>query len=250
MCCYFVQIKSFFQILCYVIDLLLANIIFSKISMPEYEIQIENSFLNIIGKGDFVTQPGHPSALIGKITQKKLPLMSGNWKNWLKRFFTPDRFRLRLSSLEGKAWFAIPDKPFLSRLTPEGDAPISVLSANLLACPWQARTGAQVLRLLPGSTREAMCISTISSEWVIMATSSPLTQIKLEANETAACNRSAVIAWSGLTPRGFCKNLSLRDFILPRLPENLILNFTGPATIWLQTPQAHKQKARNRTNCQ
>jgi len=211
--------------------------------MPEIQYEIQDGKLILQGPCTLVTQPDIPAAFTGAVEQKNIPMLPGTAWNWFYRLFTPDRFRLRMTSFTGKAWLAKGDAPWLSIL--EVAEPVSIITSHLVACPLEARASSRLFRIVPGTTAGAICVTTISRQWVAVASESTISGIQVEKDETLSVNRNALVAWCGAEPSSFCPKLRLRDIFLPKLPGNLAILFKGPAQVWIQAPKPFSMKKKS-----
>lgn len=132
------------------------------------------------------------------------------------------------------AWFARSDAPFLTRLDALPDEPLAVVSEKLLVAPWKSRVGARSVKLVPLSFRRATLVTEFRFGWVVAATKSRVTRVRVDDAQTLTVRPEAVVAWVGKPPTGFCPKLSLLDILLPRGPRNLAFTFHGPCTVWFE----------------
>lgn len=189
------------------------------------EAVIENGFARV-GSGSWISGTMQPTAVKGSCVQKA-------FRGWL----VPDRARLRTLTVDGTIWCSEKTRPFLTHLTCA--APLAVVSDRILLAPAEARSGAALVRLIPFSFRNAICITNCESEWVIVATQSRLTRVPLEEDELLTVRPEAAVAWTTRRPTGFCPRISLRDIFIPKQQNrNLMLHFYGPGIVWLEGSNA------------
>ncbi len=186
---------------------------------------IENGFAKI-GAGTWLVGAAQPTAALGNCLPHSL-------KGWL----VPDRSRLHLIDVAGRACCAMAKQPFLTQIPCA--APLTALSAKVLVAPAAARKGARILRIIPFSFRNALCVTHFTAEWVVMATSSRVTRISLVDNELLTTRVESAVAWTTKNPTGFAPRIRLRDILLPRKRDrNLMLHFYGPGVVWLEGSDA------------
>jgi len=186
---------------------------------------IENGFAKI-GQGTWLVAASQPTAAIGNYQPRGL-----------KGFLVPDRAKLRLVEVADRAYCAQAKRPFLT-LIPCA-APLTVVSARVLVAPAEARQDAKVLRIIPFSFRNALCVTRFSSEWVVLASASRATRIVLQENELLTVRVESALAWTTKDPTGFMPRLSLWDIVIPRQRDkNLMLHFYGPGVVWLEGSDA------------
>ena len=171
-------------------------------------------------------------------------------KGWIVR----DRTALELVETPGRAFFADAARPFLTHIPCA--APISAVSSKVLLAPAAARTGAELLKVVPMSIRHSLCVThfgpagevvepsndpTIkrsndqtTQRFIILATASRTRRIAVEDGETLSVAPQAVAAWTGNRPTGFVRRLGVMDILLPRMPRGLMLHFHGPCIVWLE----------------
>ena len=103
----------------------------------------------------------------------------------------------------------------------------------------EAREKAQVLRVIPFSFRNALCVTHFASEWVVLATASRTTRISLKENELLTARVESAVAWTTAAPTGFLPRIGLWDVLAPRQrARNLMLHFYGPGVVWLEGSDA------------
>lgn len=188
---------------------------------------IENGMAKL-SAGTYLAGLGQPVACNGTFTEKAL-----------RGFIVPDRADVRvINSAATKLFFATAERPFLTRLEALPDKPLKLVSSKLLVAPFNSRTSAQTLKLVPMSFNKATPITEFTGGkdglWVIAATQSRTNKIVLEDGETMLVRPEALVAWIGKNPTGFCPKLSILDILLPRGPKNLAYTFHGPAIIWFE----------------
>lgn len=189
------------------------------------EPRIENGFAKV-SAGTWLVGASQPVATVGLCRPRAL-------KGW----FVPDRSRLHLAEVADRAFCSSARQPFLTQIPCA--APLTVLSAKVLVAPASARQGSRVLRIIPFSFRNALCVTHFTSEWVVLATSSRVTRIPLKENELLTARVESALAWTTKNPTGFAPRLRLRDLLIPRPRDrNLMLHFYGPGVVWLEGADA------------
>ncbi len=189
------------------------------------EATIENGFAKV-GKGVWLVGATQPTAVQGNCVQRSL-------KGWL----VPDRAWLHVVEVEDSAFCANAQKPFLTQIPCA--APLTVVSKKLLIAPKDTRKGSRVMRVIPFSFRNAICITEFDSEWVVMATQSRTARISLEDGEMLTSHIESAVAWTTKPPTGFCPRISVMDIILPRRRDkNMFLHFYGPGIVWMEGANA------------
>ncbi|MBR1836894.1 MAG: hypothetical protein IJ783_06360 [Kiritimatiellae bacterium] len=207
---------------------------------------IENGFAEV-GAGAWLASRGQPVASFGEAVRR-------HRKGWIVR----DRTALELVETPGRAFFADAARPFLTHIPCA--APISAVSSKVLLAPAAARTGAELLKVVPMSIRHSLCVThfaqplkveglnveslgnlqpstfqpSTTSHFVILATASRTRRIAVEDGETLSVAPQAVAAWTGNRPTGFVRRLGVMDILLPRMPRGLMLHFHGPCIVWLE----------------
>lgn len=186
---------------------------------------IENGFAKV-GGGTWLVGANQPAAALGTFTPK-------NFRGWL----VPDRSRVHLVENSGTLWCAEKERPFLTHIACA--APISVVSDRLLLAPAAARSASTLVRVIPFSVRNAICVTECTKEWIVLATRSRLVRIVLEEGELLTTRLECAVAWSTPKPTGFCPKLKLTDILLPKKRNNnLMLHFYGPGIVWLEGANA------------
>ena len=189
------------------------------------DVTIENGFAKV-GKGAWLVGALQPVAVHGESVTRSL-------KGWL----VPDRAKLHIVELEGSAFCAHAQRPFLTHIPCA--APLAAVSAKLLVAPLEARAGGRLVRVVPFSLRNAICVTQCSSEWVVMATQSRTTRIPLEEGEMLTTRIESAVAWTTKQPTGFCPKISIMDIIVPRKRDrNMMLHFYGPGIVWMEGANA------------
>ena len=183
---------------------------------------IENGMAKLPA-GEWLVGATQPAATKGRFTRRGQ-----------RGFIVPDRAAARVLKVEGDAWFASAERPFLTRLTALPDQVLSVASAKLLVAPLAIRKGARSLKPVPLSFNHALPVTEFLHGWVVIASAGRVTKVEVADGETLTVRPEALVAWIGKTPSGFCPKLSVVDMILPRGPKELAFNFHGPATVWLE----------------
>lgn len=196
--------------------------------------------VRIEGEAELVFRPRSVSAWSGTLVMGTLPWRQGGWRGWLRRFFAADRFVVRRGQLAGRLWLAAREAPVVTALpSPTGDERLQVLSNCLLCADGGCRESGFRLFTVPGSLREALAV-TVFRGWgrgvpVVVCTESPLNAAVVGEGEELHVKPSALVAWSGCgKPRAFCAKLRLRDMVIPRPPETLTLDFSGPGVVYFQ----------------
>ena len=106
---------------------------------------IENGFAEV-GAGAWLASRGQPVASFGEAVRRRR-------KGWIVR----DRAALELVETPGRALFADASRPFLTHIPCA--APISAASSKVLLAPAAARTGAELLKVVPMSVRHCLCVT-------------------------------------------------------------------------------------------
>lgn len=178
--------------------------------------------------GDWLTRQGQPvAALAQKVTTcgSRIP----------GRLFAPDRRVLRRFVSVNRSYFALANRPFLTRIELLADDPVSVLTDKLLLAPTIARQSSRMVRIIPMSFRGALMVTTfMKGDAIVTATKGRTTMVSVPQDEVFSVVPSGVIAWTGRAPVGCVPRLSIRDLFLPRLPGNLTLSFVGPCHVWFE----------------
>ena len=130
------------------------------------EATIENGFAKI-GDGLWLVGANQPTSYMGECKLRSL-------KGWI----VPDRYRLHLIEVKGTVNCSEAARPFLTQIPCA--APITALSDKVLIAPAEARSNSRVLRIIPFSFRNALCVTEFTSEWLITATQGRTTRISLE----------------------------------------------------------------------
>ncbi len=176
-----------------------------------------------------------PAASLGKAVLRSL-----------KGFVVPDRAWVRTATIEGTAWFASADAPFLTRIPALPDESLFVASSKVLVAPFASRVGARSLKLVPMSFRRATPVTAFRFGWVVTATRGRVTRVALEEGETLTVRPESLVAWIGKDPTGFCPKLSVLDIVLPRGPKSLAYSFHGPCVVWFEGSSASAAERRSR----
>lgn len=204
----------------------------------ENELDIIDGSIRLDGIYDFIFQPGGVMAYSGEIRTGLLPLREGTYWNWLGRVFEADRFMLRHGIMKGTLWLGFQNRPYVTTLPSAGDHVI-VRSEFLLFAELSQRIRGNRLRLVPGSMRKVLTLTELQADEKglspVVCTASPLNEARLEEGETLHVSPNSLVAWSGCPmPTAFCSHLRFRDLFVPRLPETLTLDFTGPGRVFFQ----------------
>ena len=121
-------------------------------------VKIEGGFAEV-GAGTWLMGRGQPAAFFGSAVRRRR-----------KGFFLRDRSVLDLVETTGVAKCADARRPFLTHIPCA--APISAASAKVLVAPAAARTGAEVVKMIPMSLKGSLCVTVFGENWVVMATAS------------------------------------------------------------------------------
>ena len=183
-------------------------------------VKIEGGFAEV-GAGAWLMGRGQPAAFFGSAVRRRR-----------KGFFLRDRSALDLVETTGAAKCADARRPFLTHIPCA--APISAASAKVLVAPAAARTGAEVVKMIPMSLKGSLCVTVFGEEWVVLATASRTARLQVADGDTLSVRPEAVVAWTGNRPTGYCPKLGLWDILLPRGPRNLLLHFHGPSVVWVE----------------
>ena len=183
-------------------------------------VKIEGGFAEV-GAGAWLMGRGQPAAFFGSAVRRRR-----------KGFFLRDRSALDLVETTGAAKCADARRPFLTHIPCA--APISAASAKVLVAPAAARTGAEVVKMIPMSLKGSLCVTVFGEEWVVLATASRTARLQVADGDTLSVRPESVVAWTGNRPTGFCPKLGLWDILLPRGPKNLLLHFHGPSVVWVE----------------
>ncbi len=186
--------------------------------------RIDSGFAEV-GAGTWLMGRGQPAAFFGTAVRRRR-------KGWFLR----DRRGLDLVETTATARCSDSKRPFLT-LIPCA-APISAVTDKILVAPASARTGAQLVKVVPMNVRSALCVTEFEKEWVVMSTSSRTARMSVEDGDTLSARPEAVVAWTGNRPTGFCPKIGLWDIILPRGPKDLFFHFHGPCIVWVEGSSA------------
>jgi len=186
---------------------------------------IENGFAKV-GKGVWLVGAAQPAAVLGNSVSRSL-------KGWL----VPDRAKLHIVDIDGTAFCANAQKPFLTEIPCA--APIVAVSSKLLVAPLTARKDGRLMRIIPFSFRNAICVTECTSEWIIMATQSRTTRVSLAENEMLTVHVESAVAWTTKQPTGYCPRIGIMDILIPRRGDrNMMLHFYGPGIVWMEGANA------------
>ena len=183
-------------------------------------VTIEGGFAEV-GGGSWLMGRGQPAAFRGTAVRRRR-------KGWCVR----DRARLDLVETSGAAKCADSSRPFLTHI-PCAE-PIFAVSEKVLLAPAAARRDAQLVKVIPMSSRRSLCMTEFGEEWVVTATAGRTARVQVAEGETLSVRPEAVVAWTGKRPTGFCPKLGLLDVLLPRGPRDLLLTFYGPCLVWIE----------------
>ncbi len=186
----------------------------------EGAVKIEGGFAEV-GAGAWLMGRGQPAAFLGSAVRRRR-----------KGFFLRDRSALDLVEATAAAKCADARRPFLTHIPCA--AKISAVSSKVLVAPAAAWAGAETVKIVPMSMRNALCVTMFDGEWVVMATASRTARFPVEDGDTLSARPDSVVAWTGNRPTGFCPKLGLLDVILPRGARDLLLHFHGPTVVWVE----------------
>ena len=189
-------------------------------------VKIESGFAEVEA-GLWLMGCGQPAAFFGNAVRRRR-------KGWCVR----DRSRLELVETTAAAKCADSSRPFLTHIPCA--APVFAVSGKVLVAPASARKDAHLVKAIPMSARNALCVTEFGEEWTVMATASRTERIAIGEGETISARPEAVVAWTGKMPTGFCQKLSIWDVLLPRGARNLLFTFYGPGIVWIEGSQNHQ----------
>lgn len=195
---------------------------------------ISNGFAEV-GAGTWLAGRGQPAASLGNVVRRRR-------KGW----FVCDRPSLDLVETADRAWFADAAHPFLTHIPCA--ARIFAVSGKVLVAPASARTGAELVKIVPMSFRGAICATAFEKEWIVTATASRTIRIPVEDGGTLSVRPESAVAWTGNHPTGFVQRLGIWDVILPRAPRTLMLHFHGPCLVWVEGANGQAARQSNRQN--
>ena len=174
-----------------------------------------------VDAGTWLACRGQPAAFLGDAVRRRR-----------KGFFLRDRASLDLVTTTGHAWCADASRPFLTHIPCA--APVSAVSSKVLIAPEAARSGAELVKVIPMSAKGSLVATRFEKEWVVMATASRATRIAVKDGDTLSVRPGAVVAWTGPRPTGYVRRLGIWDVLLPRSPRELVLHFHGPCVVWTE----------------
>ena len=205
--------------------------------MTKANFSIENGFVET-GAGRWLAGRSQPAAFTGRASRLRR-------RGWCVR----DRSMLELFETSGVSRFADSSRPFLTFIPCAAN--VSAVTSKVLVAPESARRGATYLKAVPMSLKGGMCVTEFGlspegegndgSEWVVMASEGRTCRIQLGDGEVLSARPTAVVAWTGRSPTGFCPKLSLWDVILPRAPKDLLFSFYGPGVVWIEGSKTERQ---------
>ena len=176
----------------------------------------------ILGEGEWLCAAGQPVAYRGDARVKGL-----------RGLIVPDRAAYRIVETSGETWFADAARPFLTHIPCA--APLTAVAAKVLVAPAAARTGAEIVRLVPLSWKGAVRATRFEREWVIFATQSRVEKAVLDEGEVFTVQAGAAVAWTTKRPVGYVPRIGLGDVLLPRRRQaNLAMHFYGPGIVWFE----------------
>ncbi len=193
-------------------------------------VTIENGFAEV-GAGTWLAGRGQPAAFFGDAARRGL-------KGW----FVRDRSSLDVIQTTGRTLCADSSRPFLTHIPCA--APVTVVSAKVLVAPVAARTGAELVKVVPMSLKGSFAVTKFEKEWVATATASRTTRLVVEDGGTLSVRPESTVAWTGNRPTGFVRRLRLRDILLPRAPRDLMLHFHGPCIVWVEGTEYRPRRRR------
>jgi uncharacterized protein (AIM24 family) len=164
-----------------------------------------------------------PAAYRGTVRDRRI-------SGWI----VPDRARLRNVEISGTASCSDAKRPFLTRI--DCAETLSVVSGRILVAPAAARTGSQLVRVVPMSFRHALAVTEFKNPgWAVTATASRVNRFVLGEDEVLSVRHESVVAWTTKRPTGHCPRLTMRDVLIPRRrAKSLWLNFYGPGVVWAE----------------
>lgn len=199
---------------------------------------LEPHALVLEGEYDVLVRPQSVTAYSGVCQAGVVPMRSGRWVDALKRFFEPDRFMLRRLRCDGSLWLSPCEEHWVTGLRVDGYERFQVVTERLLCVEREGRCGSYRVGLVPGSVSRSLTVTEVSLASSpsglppVVATRSPLNRVVLGEGEVLHVSPSALVGWCGCgVPRSYCARLRMRDLFLPRLPECLTLDFTGPGEV-------------------
>ena len=176
----------------------------------------------VLKAGIWLTSAGQPVAYRGGVRMKGL-----------RGLVVPDRAAYRIVETSGETWFADAVRPFLTHIPCA--ASLTAVAAKVLVAPAAARTGAEIVRLVPLSWKGAVRATRFEREWVIFATQSRVEKAVLGEDEVLTVQAGAAVAWTTKRPVGYVPRLKLGDVLLPRRRQaNLAMHFYGPGIVWFE----------------
>lgn len=186
------------------------------------EATIESGFAHVTD-GTWLMGASQPAAYRGTIRDRRI-------SGWI----VPDRARLRNVELSGAASCSDAKRPFLTRI--DCAETLSVVSGRILVAPAAARTGSQLVRVVPMSFRYAFAVTEFKNPgWAVTATASRVNRFVLAEDEVLSVRHESVVAWTTKRPTGHCPRLTMRDVLIPRRrAKSLWLNFYGPGVVWAE----------------
>ena len=195
----------------------------------EGAVKIEGGFAEV-GAGEWLMGRRQPAAFLGSAFRRRR-----------KGFFLRDRQSLDLVETTSAAKCADAWRPFLTHIPCA--AQISAVSSKVLVAPAAARTGADIVKIIPMSAKGALLVTTFGEGWVVMATASRTARLQVADGDTLSVRPESVVAWTGNRPTGFCPRLGFWDVVLPRGPRDLMLHFHGPSVVWAEGSDAPGRQA-------
>ena len=186
------------------------------------EATIESGFAHV-ADGAWLMGTSQPAAYRGVLRDCRM-------RGWL----VPDRGRLRSVELSGSAACSDAKRPFLSRI--DCADTLSVVSERILVAPAAARTGSQLVRVVPMSFKHALAVTEFKNPaWAVTATASRVNRFALKEGEVLSVRIESAVAWTTKRPTGHCPKLAMRDILIPRRrTKSLWLNFYGPGVVWAE----------------
>jgi uncharacterized protein (AIM24 family) len=186
------------------------------------EATIESGFAHVTD-GTWLMGASQPAAYRGTVRDRRI-------SGWI----VPDRARLRNVEISGTASCSDAKRPFLTRI--DCAETLSVVSGRILVAPAAARTGSQLVRVVPMSFRYALAVTEFKNPgWAVTATASRVNRFVLAEDEVLSVRHESVVAWTTKRPVGHCPRLTMRDVLIPRRrAKSLWLNFYGPGVVWAE----------------
>lgn len=191
------------------------------------EADISGGFATV-GAGLWLASSGQPAACRGAMRRRRRTGL-----------FLRDRQALELVETSGDAYFSSVERPFLTHIPCV--APVFAVSSKVLLAPGPAWDGAIALKPVPMGAGRALCVTRFKAagegaerSWVVAATRSRTARFAAEEGETVSVRPECIVAWIGARPTGSCRKIGVLDLILPRMPRDVLFDFHGPCTVWIE----------------